>query len=84
MIKTNRSVIAWIFLVYMGDTQENWVTPQNGSSHHIKCYLQLKTKEDVLGGGQLWEVTRKVTVNKNKVVMQIKLVAFSIDEFLEI
>ena len=33
----------------MGDTQENWVTPWNGPSHHLKYHLKLKTKEMVVG-----------------------------------
>ena len=35
----------------MGDTEENWVTPQHGPSHYLKNRLQLKKKEDVGGGG---------------------------------
>lgn len=35
----------------MGETQEKWVTHQNGWSPHLKCPLQLKTKEDVGGIG---------------------------------
>ena len=31
----------------MGQTQENYVTHQNGPSSHLKHHLQLKTKEDV-------------------------------------
>ena len=30
----------------MGETQENWVTHQNGQSPHHKYHPQLKTKED--------------------------------------
>ena len=30
----------------MGETQENWVTPWNSESHHLKYHLQLKTRED--------------------------------------
>lgn len=54
----------------MGDTQEN--------SH--------PTEVTALwwGGGPLREVTRKSTVNKGKVVSQIKVGTFSIDEFLGI
>ena len=36
----------------MGDTQENWVTPPNDPSFHLKYHLKLKTKEDV-GWGEL-------------------------------
>lgn len=35
--------------VYMGETEENWVTPQNGS-HHLKYHLQLKTEKKIGGG----------------------------------
>lgn len=38
-------------LIYMGDTQENEVTPQNGPVHHLKYHLQLMTKEDIGVGG---------------------------------
>ena len=66
----------------MGETQKNWVTHQNGWSPHLKYYLQLKTKEDVEGGESLlWEVTRKSTVNMGKVVKQIQVIVFSIDNF---
>ena len=45
---------------------------QNGQSPHLKDYLQLKTKVNVeYGQSQSWEVTRKTTVNKRKVLMQI-------------
>lgn len=37
---------------YMKETQEDWVTPQNGPCHYLKYYLQLKTK-DVEGENQL-------------------------------
>lgn len=33
---------------------------------------------------QLWEDTRKNTVNKEKIVMEIEVIPFSIDKFLEI
>ena len=36
----------------MGGTQENGVTPGNGSSQHLEYHLQPKTKEDVGGGGR--------------------------------
>ena len=29
----------------MTETQKNSVTPQDGSSHHLKHHLQLKTKK---------------------------------------
>ena len=35
----------------MRETQENWVTHQNGWNPHLKYHLQLKTKEDVGGSG---------------------------------
>ena len=47
-------------------------THQNGQSPHLKHHLQLKTKEDFEGGeSQLQKVTRKSTVNKDKVVIYI-------------
>lgn len=33
----------------MWETEEKWVTHQNGWSPHLKCPLQLKTKEDFGG-----------------------------------
>lgn len=38
--------------VYTGETQEHQVTHQNGGSHHLKCHLQLKAKQDA-GVGEL-------------------------------
>ena len=35
----------------MGETQANWATNQNGGSSHLKYHPELKTKEDVGGGG---------------------------------
>ena len=61
----------------MGENQENWVILWNGlNNNHIKYHLQQdKKKKKILGGGgkenQLSEVTRKSTVNKDKVAMQI-------------
>lgn len=46
----------------------------------LNIIFRLQTKEDggwVGRAGQLWEVTRKGTLNKGKVVMQIYLLAFS-------
>lgn len=44
----------------MGEVQANWATRQNDGSSHLKYDTQLKTKEDVGGGGsQLWEITSK-------------------------
>lgn len=37
----------------MGETQENWVTCQNGQNPPLKCHPQLKTKEDV--GDSVWD-----------------------------
>ena len=34
----------------MGETQEKWITHQNGQSSHLKYQSQLKIKED--GGGE--------------------------------
>ena len=57
----------------MGETQENWVTCQNGWNPHLKYHFQLKTKEDVgisglwpqKGGKQLtWRWKSKCFVNK--------------------
>jgi len=48
--KTNKTLITCIPSVYMWETQEYWVTPQNGQSHHLKYHLQLKTKD--VGGGE--------------------------------
>ena len=42
----NRSLITCILSVYMGEPQEK----RNGSNHHLKSLLQLKTKEDAGGG----------------------------------
>lgn len=36
-------------LLYIHRHQENWVTPPNGQSYHLKYQLLLKTKEDVRG-----------------------------------
>ena len=69
----------------MGETPEYWITHQDGQSPHLKYHLQLKRKEDVEGGeSQLWEVARESSENKGKVVIQIKVIAFSTDEFREI
>lgn len=37
--------------VHMGESQKTWVTHQNGWNPHLKCHLQLETKEDVVGSG---------------------------------
>lgn len=50
----------------MRETQENKLLPQRAQD----TTFNTKTKEDV-GGGALLEVTRKHTVNKGKVTMQI-------------
>ena len=59
----------------MGETPKSRVTPSNGPSHYFKYHLNLKTKEDGDGklGGQLREVTKKNTVNKGKVLIQIEV-----------
>lgn len=31
--------------MYMGDAQENWVSPPDASSYHLRYHLQLKTKD---------------------------------------
>ena len=57
----------------MGETQENWVTPQNGLNLQLIYHRQLKTKEDDEGvrESQWWEVYRKSSGNKSKIVMHI-------------
>ena len=49
--KFNNMYLYTIYIppVYMGETEENWVTLQNGPSHHLKDHLHLKTKENVGG-----------------------------------
>ena len=37
----------------MGETQEYGVIDQNGGISHLKYHLQLKTKEDIVGGSDL-------------------------------
>ena len=44
---TNKSLISCTPSIYLRDTQENWVTPTNGPSNHLKYHLQPKSKEDV-------------------------------------
>ena len=41
----------------MKETQENWVTPQNGWNPHPKKKPQLKTKEDAEACG--WDFRRE-------------------------
>lgn len=48
--KTSRRLITCLPPVCVGGTQENWYTPRNGPSDHLKNYLQLKRK-DVWGWG---------------------------------
>lgn len=65
----------------MGDTQENWVTPKIAQTTSLNSILSWRRKKDagavrvgdVAGGkeGQFQEVTRKSTVSKGTVVMQI-------------
>jgi len=52
-----------------GDPQEDGVTLRNGSGHHLKYHLQLKTKER-WGWVLFGEVTGN-QVSKGKVVMQV-------------
>ena len=53
----------------MGETQANWGTHQNGGSSHLKYHPQLKTKEDVGGGGKsVMGDYQKNTVNKSKII----------------
>lgn len=70
--KTNQNLITYIPPVTMGETQEHWVTRQNNGSHHLQYHLRLKTKMLVMES-QLWEVNRKSTVNKGKVIMQVSV-----------
>lgn len=62
------------------------MTPHNGPSHHLKISPSAKTKETFwgVGGSQLWEVARKNTVNKGRVVVSISVTALPIDQFLKI
>lgn len=56
---------------YIYETQENWEHYQNGWSHHLKNPLQ-NTDDDAGGGrSQLWEVTRKSTINKSEVAADL-------------
>ena len=69
----------------MGETQENWVTPEMAqATTTFKTFLLLaKDRRKMVGGGggrrgvewgvaaRLWEITRKSRVNKVMVVMQI-------------
>ena len=67
-----------------GRYPENWVTPGNTSSHHLKYHLQGKTKERWwMGEGHLWEVTRKIIVNKGMIAAHIWVNAFSNDKSFE-
>lgn len=54
----------------LGETEEHWVTGQNGKAITINATFSLRTK-DVGIGSQLWEFRRKSTVNNSKIVMQI-------------
>lgn len=49
MVEKRTSLIICILPEYMDDTQENWITPWNDASHHLKYYFQLKTKDDFGG-----------------------------------
>lgn len=61
-----------ILPVHMGETWEKtWVTHQNGFSHRLKYYLQLKTKQVGVRGVSYGWLPRKAQVNKGEVVMQI-------------
>ena len=51
---------------------ENWVTPTNGPSHHLKYHLQLKTKEDVGGKPRKQLHGYQSTVNKGMIIMWIE------------
>ena len=64
----------------MGETQENWVTHQNGRNPHLKDYLQLKINENVGGSGLghqrggrkfIWRCKSKYLVNKCLMVCEL-------------
>lgn len=63
----------------MGDTQENWVTPWNGLSYHLKYHLKLKTKDIQVGEEPVGGYQEKHS-EKGKVFMHYKVLAFSIDK----
>ena len=71
--KTYRLLVTYVPPAFTGETQENWVTPQNGLSLQLIYHRQLKTKEDDKGVGesQWWEVFRKSSGNKGKIIMSI-------------
>lgn len=63
-------------------TRKTELTPPNGPSHPF-IYHHLKTKDgNLIGGGELWKVARKSTVNRSMAVMQILIGAFFIDKIL--
>ena len=72
--------------VYLGDAQENWVNlSEMAQVTTWYIIISWRQKKAVKGwGGQLWEVIRKSKIHKGKVVIQIKVIAFSTDEFREI
>ena len=47
--------------VHVGETQGTWAMPQNSPSHHLKYYLQLKTKGDVGNGNQSGSYEEKLS-----------------------
>lgn len=55
----------------MGETQKKEVINQNVKATTLNTIFSLKAKEDVGWGreSQLWEVTGKSTVNRNKIVV---------------
>ena len=50
-LQKNSKVSLGVNHVYLGETQENWVSCWDGWSPHLKHHLQLKTKEDAGDGG---------------------------------
>ena len=68
MRKTNTGLIRYIPPVFMGDTQEEWVTapPPSGPSHQLKYHLQIKTKEDVMASGEGGASYRRLSVKHSK------------------
>ena len=65
----------------MGENQENRAFERTDTITLSTIFSFFK-KKDVRGGSQLWEVTRKGTVNTGKAVMHIWVVVFSIDKNL--
>lgn len=67
-----QSFIIHIPPVYTGDTQENWVTRQNGWSQDTTLNIAPSSAKDK----RLQEVTSKGAVDKGKAVRQISVLVF--------